>query len=95
MAVRVKLRKDESEFGLPMPEEFREVLQQDAAGRKFFDALTRGKQRTLLYLVNTAKSPEKRIARALTIVTHLKNNKGIINYRQLSAMLKDPRRLLS
>src|SRR3954471_14902594 len=28
----VKLEKDESEYGLPMPEEFREVLDQDAEG---------------------------------------------------------------
>lgn len=85
------LKKDESEYGLPLPDELRELLRQDAEGNALFHALTRGKQRTLLYIAGSIKDSEKRIQRAIVIVNHLKVNKGKINYRQLGASLKDPR----
>ena len=89
--VDVLLRKDSSEYGLPLPEELRELFRQDKEGSGFFHALTRGKQRTLLYIVGHTKNPEKRLARAITIVRHLKANRGRINYKRLSASLKSPR----
>jgi hypothetical protein len=91
--VEVMLRKDRSEYGLPMPEEFREALRQDAGGDKLFHALTRGRQRTLLYIVGSAKLSDKRIAYAITIITHLKENGGKINYRQLNLALRNSRRV--
>lgn len=92
MEVRVSLRKDRSEYGLPMPEELKELLRQDRKGNTLFHALTRGKQRTLLYIVGTVKNQEKRLTRAITVVDHLKANRGKINYKRLSASLKDPHR---
>lgn len=86
--VIVRLRKDESEYGLPMPEELRELFRQDRAGDALFHALSRGKQRTLLYIIGSPKDPEKRIFRAITVVNHLKANKGTINYKQLDESLK-------
>ncbi|MFN2500440.1 MAG: DUF1905 domain-containing protein, partial [Pyrinomonadaceae bacterium] len=47
--VDVLLVKDETQYGLPMPEEFREVLNQDPKGDALFHALTPGKQRSLIY----------------------------------------------
>jgi len=87
--VDVSLRKDESEYGLPMPEELAEVLAQDETGNHLFHALTPGKIRTLLYIVGNVKAPEKRIGRAIAIVEHLKKNDGKINYRQLNEDLRD------
>jgi hypothetical protein len=87
--VQVSLKKDESEYGLPLPEELEEVFRQDSSGSRLFHALTRGKQRTLLYIVDKGKNPDVRIFRALTIVKHLASNKGKINYRQLSQTLKN------
>jgi hypothetical protein len=92
--VQVRLRKDSSEYGLPLPEELREMFRQDAEGNAMFHALTRGRQRTLLYIIGTVKSSERRIARASAVVNHLKANSGKINYKQLNAALKDPRREL-
>lgn len=86
--VNVNLRKDETEYGLPMPEELQELFRQDRAGDKLFHALSRGKQRTLLYIIGSAKDSGKRIFRAIAIVNHLKANKGTINYRQLGESLK-------
>ena len=87
--VTVSLRKDHSEYGLPMPEELAEVLAQDAEGNRFFHALTPGKQRTLLYIAGNIKNSEKRIYRALAIVEHLKINHGKIDYRKLNAELRE------
>ncbi len=89
-SVRVSIRKDESEYGLPMPEELAEVLAQDEEGNRLFHALTPGKLRTLLYIVGHVKNTDARIARAFAIVEHLKANGGKINYRQLHEDLKNP-----
>lgn len=86
--VRVALRKDESDYGLPMPEELAELLLQDEEGNQIFHALTAGKQRTLLYIVGSVKSPELRLNRAIVVVEHLKENSGKINFKQLYAQLK-------
>ena len=91
MKVQVSLKKDRSEYGLPLPEELEELFHQDPEGKKIFHALTRGKQRTLLYIVGKAKTPEKRVTHAIIVVNHLKANHGKINYRQLGVALKDPR----
>lgn len=84
----VSLRKDESEYGLPMPDELDEVLRQDEPGSRLFHALTPGKIRTLLYIVGQVKDPDKRIGRALAILEHLKANEGKINYRQLNEQIR-------
>jgi hypothetical protein len=89
MTVQVSLRKDESEYGLPMPEELKELLWQDEEGYRLFHSLTAGRQRTLLYIVGQAKTPDSRIARAVVIVRHLKTNKGKINYKQLNVLIRD------
>lgn len=90
--VRVALRKDDSEYGLPMPDELAELLLQDEEGNRLFHALTPGKVRTLLYIVGSVKSPELRLNRAIVVVEHLKENSGKINFKQLYAQLKSPER---
>lgn len=91
-SVRVSIRRDESEYGLPVPEELAELFRQDTTGRKLFHALTKGKQRTLLYIIGKPKDPDVRARHAVTILRHLQSNSGAINYRQLAAALKGPRR---
>lgn len=88
--VSVVLQQDTSEYGLPLPEELKEVFRQDPEGKKLFHALTPGKQRTLLYIVGNVKDPGKRVFRALAIVRHLKENKGVIDYKRLQVLLRDP-----
>lgn len=89
MSVQVGLRKDDSEYGLPMPEELKELFAQDEDGNRFFHALTPGKQRTLLYIVGHVKNPDARLTRALVVVEHLKEQKGKINYKRLNADLQN------
>lgn len=87
-SVQVSLRKDDSQYGLPMPEELAELLLQDEEGDRLFHALTPGKQRTLLYIIGNFKSSERRLHKAVIIIEHLKKNQGKINYRQLNEDFK-------
>ena len=88
MQVQVSLVKDTSKYGLPMPEEFQELLNQDEEGDRLFHALTPGKQRNLLYITGIPKSSDKRIARAIIVVDHLKTFGGKIDFKQLYQDLK-------
>ncbi len=88
--VDVLLEKDESKYGLPMPEEFEEVLKQDPDGDTMFHALTAGKQRSILYLLSKPKDIDVRIHQALLIVEHLKENEGKIIDKKLYEELKRP-----
>lgn len=88
--VDVLLAKDESKYGLPMPEEFAEVLRQDPEGDQMFHALTAGKQRSLLYLLSKPKDIDVRIHQALMIVEHLKDNDGQVIGDKLYHELKRP-----
>lgn len=88
--VDVQLEKDESKYGLPMPEEFREVLNQDPDGDRMFHGLTAGKQRSILYQLSKPKDIDVRIHQALLIVDHLKENGGKIIDKILYEELKRP-----
>jgi len=88
--VHIELKRDESKYGLPMPEELREVLDQDAEGDLLFHALTAGKQRTMLYYIGKWKDIDRRIHYALTVVEHLKKNEGKIVFDELGEELKRP-----
>jgi hypothetical protein len=88
--VLVELVRDESRYGLPMPEELREVLKQDRQGDKLFHALTPGKQRSLIYHVSNIKDIDRRIHACLIIVDHLTKNKGKIIDQRLYEDLKRP-----
>lgn len=88
--VNVVLVKDESKYGLPMPEEFAEVLKQDPDGDRLFHALTKGKQRSILYLLSRSNDIDIRIHQALLIVEHLKENDGKIVDSKLQEEMKRP-----
>lgn len=84
----VSLAKDESEYGLPFPEEFKELLEQDPKGNTLFHALTPGKQRNMIYAVSQVKHTDLKIHRGLVILEHLKKNKGKINFKELNQEIR-------
>ncbi len=88
--IDVSLEKDESKYGLPMPEEFAEVLKQDPEGDKLFHGLSEGKQRSILYQLSKPKDIDLRIHQALLIIDHLKENDGKIIDKILYEELKRP-----
>lgn len=88
--VSIELAADESKYGLPMPEELQEVLDQDPEGDQLFHLLTPGKQRSILYFVGKVKDIDKRIHTALIFIDHIKKNNGKILPQELQDELKRP-----
>lgn len=82
-SVHVSFVPDTSKYGLPLPIEFEELLKQDLAGSDWFESLTDGKKRTLLFIIAKPKSPDLRIRNGIAVLEHLKRNKGKIDYKQL------------
>jgi hypothetical protein len=70
--VTVNLEIDDSEFGMPIPEELTELLSQDEDGKKRFDALPLGKKRYIIYYINQVKSSDKKLERAVLLISNLK-----------------------
>ena len=69
---QVTLLEDESEYGLPMPIEWEEVIALDEVAWEIFNGLTPGRKRSVLHLVGSPKREETRIQRALRIAENLK-----------------------
>jgi hypothetical protein len=90
--VDVTLAPDESEYGMPMPDEFRACLNQDPEGEKVFEELTPGKQRSLIYVVSKVKSPNLKMRKAIVIVTHLATHKNL-DFKVLNAEMKQANKL--
>jgi len=86
----VVLEKDESKYGMPMPEELDEVLKQDPEGSKLFHSLTAGKQRSMMYYIGKIKDIDNRIHTSLVLLEHLRNNDGKVVYEVLREDLKRP-----
>ncbi|MCU0422078.1 MAG: YdeI/OmpD-associated family protein [Bacteroidia bacterium] len=86
--VLIELSKDESEYGMPFPQELETLLEQDEEGRLLFQKLTKGKQRTLIYIIAKPKSIDLRIRNAIGVITHLKLTQGKIDYKQLNDTIK-------
>jgi hypothetical protein len=87
--ISVELEKDRSEYGVPMSEELREVLDQNPEADELFHRLTKGTQRTLIYWSDNVKSSEIRIRRAIVMTDHLVNQGGKPDYKLLNTEMKD------
>lgn len=87
--ISVKISKDNSEYGMPMPDELNEVLLQDYKAYEYFHALTPGKQRSLIYLINKIKSSEIKIRKSLVVADHLVANSGKLDHKLLYEGLRD------
>ncbi len=88
----LKLTKDNSKYGLPVPEEFTELLYQDPEGEKIFHSLTMGKQRSLIYIIAKPKRAETRLNKAIVILDFLKENNGALDFKMLNQAFKDANR---
>lgn len=87
--VEVTIVKDESKYGMPMPEEMEELLKIDDEADKFFHQLTPGKQRSLLYLIGKPKSTDVRLKKAIVITEHLKTYRGKLDFKILNEDFKN------
>lgn len=73
--ITVSLKEDNSEYGMDMSDELKELLAQDEEGMRRFKQLTPGKQRYIIHYVNSVKSSQLRIDRAILLITNLKRTK--------------------
>jgi len=86
--IEVLLEKDHTEFGHEVPEEFQVMMDQDEEGNSYFQSLTPGKQRALIYLVTKVKNSDSRIKKSLAIFHHLKEVKGKLDFKMLNETIK-------
>lgn len=86
--VSLSLEKDHSEYGHEMPEELQVLLDQDEKGSEHFFALTKGKQRALIYIVGKVKNSNSRLNKSLAIIEHLKEVNGKLDFRKLNDKIK-------
>lgn len=84
----VVLTKDESPYGIPVPEEFEALIEIDELGNKLFHALTPGKQRSLLHLIGKPKKSDTRLRKAIVIIDYLKSTNGKLDFKELNAAFK-------
>lgn len=87
--VSVKIEKDNSDYGLPMPDSFMALLSQDELGNEYFHKLTPGKQRSLIYIVAKVKNIDSQINKGLAILDHLTTSKGKLDFKQLNEKIKE------
>ncbi len=90
----LKIDKDESKYGMPLPEELEELFLHDPEGNKYFHQLTPGKQRSLLFLIAKVKSKDKRYEKSFIILEHLKEQKGDLDYKILTQDFKDKKGII-
>jgi len=77
----IHIKKDNTEFQATMPEELEAVLSTDEEAFHFFNDLTPGKKRSIIYTVSKAKQADTRIRRSLKIAERLKM--GIKDLKQI------------
>ena len=87
--INISIEKDTSKFGHEVPESFEALLSQDDEGRSYFEALTMGKQRSLIYLVKKVKNVDSQIAKGLAIMHQLKEGHGVIDFKRLNELIKE------
>lgn len=87
--VEVILEKDRSEYGIPIPESFQVLLDQDTEGNIYFHQLTKGKQRSLIHLVGKVKNVDSQLAKGLAIMHHLKEASGELDFKRLNVLIKE------
>lgn len=86
--IDVRLETDHSEYGMPMSDELREVLDQDDQSREYFEKLTPGKQRSLIHWADGVKSSNIKIRRALVMTQHLVIHRGRVEFSLLAEEIK-------
>jgi hypothetical protein len=89
--VSLEIIKDNSKYGMPLPDSFKELLHQDPDGEILFNNLTPGKIRSLLYVIGKPKSEQKQLEKGLIILDYLKECNGKLDFRALNEAFKSNR----
>jgi len=86
--VTLVIEPDDSEYGMPLPEELAELWAVDEEAFRVFHLMTPGKQRGLIYQISKPKGAETRIKKAVQISEYLKSVNGKLDYKELNAYMK-------
>jgi hypothetical protein len=87
--IKVKIEKDQSEYGLPVPEELYELWAIDPDADAIFHILTKGKQRTLIHMISQGKRSETRVKKAVAILEYLKSVGGNLDFKEMMHFIKN------
>lgn len=87
--ISATIEKDESKYGMPMPEVMEILLAQDEEASKYFHLLTPGKQRSLLHIIAKPKTEATRLKKAIVINEHLKTNRGQLDFTELQVAFRE------
>lgn len=68
----IELNLDDSKYGMDVPEELSELLEQDPEGNERFESLRPGVQRYIIHYVASVKSSHLKIERSVKLITNLK-----------------------
>lgn len=86
--VALTIKPDDSEYGMPLPEELAELWALDEEAYRVFHLLTPGKQRGLIYQIAKPKGSATRVKKAVQISEYLKSVNGKLDYKELNAYIK-------
>jgi hypothetical protein len=74
LELSVVFEPDMSKYGMEMPEELEELLEQDPEGSLLFEKLSPGKQRNIIHYVSSVKNSQSRINKAIFMLDKVKSN---------------------
>lgn len=77
-----------SKLGVEHPDCLLQVFDSNPEVKSYFEKLTPGKQRALIYIVAKVKSPEAKMKKAMAIGHHLIEEKGVLDFKLLNEMIK-------
>ncbi len=86
--VEISMSKDQSDYGMEMPESFSDLMDQDQEGKAYFDQLTPGRKRNLIYIVRRVKNVDSQLRKGLAILDHLKETEGMLDFNVLNQKIK-------
>lgn len=89
--LEIEMCKDESKYGIPMPEEMEELLKIDDEADQYFHQLTIGKQRSLLHIIGKPKNSDTRLKKAIVITEYIKSTRGKLDFKELNQAFKENR----
>ena len=85
--IEANIELDHSRYGMEIPEELEALLEQDREGSDAFEQITPGQQRYIINYVDSVKSVQKRIDRAIMLINNLKSMPaGTFDFRHLLGM---------
>ena len=87
--VQILIEKESSKYGIPIPESFEVLLDQDVEGSRKFHKLTPGKQRSLIHIVSKVKNVDSQLPKGLAIMHHLKEADGTLDFKRLNQLIKE------